>query len=300
MIFSEVYGDYYNTVAAILKEAVNGNLDKKRITEIVTKKAFDESLMTIPDALISGKWHLIDEEYKTPIINEPTMPLSTLQKMWLKGIMTDPRIQLFEPSMDGLEDITPLFDETTFVYFDRYNNGDPYKDEHYRDCFRTILKSVKSGNAINVTFKARERNITECIVPNKLEYSVKDDKFRVLGTTSEGINIIVNVAAVIECEDIHSEIKKTAAPDFAKASVTLLLKDDRNALERAMLHFSDLEKETVKLDDKRYRIKLKYRQIDETEILIRILAFGPLIKVIEPEEFQNRIKERIFKQKSCE
>ena len=53
------------------------------------------------------------------------------------------------------------------------------------------------------------------------------------------------------------------------------LYDTRNALERAMLHFSDLEKETERIDDKHYRVTLKYRQGDETEILIRILSFGP-------------------------
>ena len=56
----------------------------------------------------------------------------------------------------------------------------------------------------------------------------------------------------------------------------------RNALERAMLR-TDLEKETERIDDKHYRITLNYRQGDETEILIRILSFGPVLKVTAPE-----------------
>lgn len=70
-------------------------------------------------------------------------------------------------------------------------------------------------------------------------------------------------------------------------------------LLRAMLSFSDLEKETIKIDDDNYRLKLKYRTDDETEILIRILAFGPMMKVVEPVPFVNLIKERLNKQKSC-
>ena len=63
-----------------------------------------------------------------------------------------------------------------------------------------------------------------------------------------------------------------------------------------MLHFSDLEKETEKLDDKRYRITLRYRQSDETEILIRVLSFGPVLRVVEPERMVEQIRERLARQ----
>ena len=77
----------------------------------------------------------------------------------------------------------------------------------------------------------------------------------------------------------------------------LILTDERNALERAMIHFSDLEKETVRLDDVHYRVKLCYRKEDETEILIRILSFGPKLYVSGPEEFRNLIRDRLEKQR---
>ena len=36
---------------------------------------------------------------------------------------------------------------------------------------------------------------------------------------------------------------------------------------------------------------------DETEILIRILAFGPLIEVMGPDDFRDKIKERLLRQR---
>ena len=39
---------------------------------------------------------------------------------------------------------------------------------------------------------------------------------------------------------------------------------------------------------------------DETEIVIRVLSFGPYVKALEPESFVNLIKERLISQKSCE
>ena len=76
MIFNEIYGNYYNAVAQILTEAVDGNLNTKTINEIALRKAFGESIVTIPDALLSGKWPLINNEFETPLKNKPTLPLT--------------------------------------------------------------------------------------------------------------------------------------------------------------------------------------------------------------------------------
>ena len=72
--------------------------------------------------------------------------------------------------------------------------------------------------------------------------------------------------------------------------------DERNALERVMLHFSHLEKETRRLEDGRYEVRLTYESEDETEILIRILSFGPMLEVVAPQDFRDKVRERIEKQ----
>jgi predicted DNA-binding transcriptional regulator YafY len=74
------------------------------------------------------------------------------------------------------------------------------------------------------------------------------------------------------------------------------LTEQRNAVERAMLHFSHLEKETVRLDGEKYQITLGYDREDETELLIRVLSFGPMLKVISPDSFIEKLKERLQKQ----
>ena len=47
-------------------------------------------------------------------------------------------------------------------------------------------------------------------------------------------------------------------------------------------------------------VEINYSKDDETELLIRILSFGPTVKVMEPENFIDLIKERLQNQKSCE
>ena len=62
--------------------------------------------------------------------------------------------------------------------------------------------------------------------------------------------------------------------------------------------FHILKKKTERIDDNRYRITLWYDKDDETEMLIRVIAFGPVLKVIEPERFIGQIKERLLMQKN--
>ena len=79
--------------------------------------------------------------------------------------------------------------------------------------------------------------------------------------------------------------------------LVLELTDDRNALERVMLHFSYLEKETERLDDNRYKISLYYEKEDEAELLIRVLSFGPVLKVVSPDAFVEKLRKKLEKQK---
>ena len=60
MLFHEIYGSYYNTIASILDKALEKPLDKGEIGKIVEEKAFGESGFVIPDELsANGKLSLI-------------------------------------------------------------------------------------------------------------------------------------------------------------------------------------------------------------------------------------------------
>lgn len=46
----------------------------------------------------------------------------------------------------------------------------------------------------------------------------------------------------------------------------------------------------------RYRLTLRYDREDETELLIRVLSFGPVLKVVSPDSFIDKVMERLRKQ----
>lgn len=299
MIFSELYNVYYNAVAKILSEAVDGTLDEKKLGEIVDRSAFDESFMTIIPALKNRSWQLLNKDYSTPLVNKPTMPLTDLQKRWLKAISLDRRIKLFDIDFSGLEDVEPLFTDKDFIIYDKYNDGDNFEDENYIAHFRLILDSIKNNYPLKIAINNRHgKRVTMNIIADSLEYSEKDDKFRVI-TRCSGMNT-VNVGRIISCERYEGSRVRAINRNIKMKKLVFDVTNERNALERSMLHFAHFEKQTEKIGENLYRVTLFYDKDDETEMVIRVLSFGPKIKVIEPDDFINLIKDRLKRQKSCE
>ena len=59
MIFSELYSTYYQTVAAILKAAIDHPVEATEMRHIVEEHAFGESMLHILPAIEEQRWQLI-------------------------------------------------------------------------------------------------------------------------------------------------------------------------------------------------------------------------------------------------
>ena len=297
IFFNEIYGTYFNVVSSILQQAQTGELTVEKLNRIVQEQAFGDSYLTIPKSLRDCEWPLLQNDMTTPLQHTPSMPLTTLQRRWLKTLLSDKRMQLFDVDCTGLEDVEPLFSQEQFVYFDRYNDGDPYDDPQYKQHFRLLLQAIAEKRRVEISFlNNKNDNMRKRYLPMQIEYSAKDDKFRLKAVCGSSLHY-VNVARIKECQLLEqdaAEICEQKAPERCK--LTALLTDERNALERAMLHFSHLEKTTERLDEKHYRLHLTYDKSDAIEMVIRILSFGPLLQVQEPASFIELLRKRLQKQ----
>ena len=297
MIFSELYSAYYRTVAAIISAVLDGERNEKNLQDIVTAHAFGESALTILPALKSGKWQLLHPDMTTPLKHKPTLSLTTLQKSWLKAISLDPRVQLFGVEFPDLGDVEPLFTPADYHVYDQYSDGDPYTDPEYVRQFRVILQAIHKGSQIKFNMVNRKGNtmFVRCR-PVRLEYSEKDDKFRVITAGWRAVST-VNLAKMQNCT--HYQGPRQAAGKVQEPTydtVTVELCDERNAMERFMLHFAHFEKTTEKLDKKHYRIRIRYVSDDQPEMVIRLLSFGPTIEVTEPAAFRDLMIEKLKRQ----
>jgi hypothetical protein len=298
MLFHEIYGRYYQVLAKVLREACRGTLTREKLYQLIQEGSFGESTLELPRILAES--HLLTREGKTPLASVPDCPLTVLEKRWLAAVLQDPRMQLFQPPALPFSLGEPLFSREFFVCYDRYQNGDPYGDPVYQAHFRQLLTALREKRKLQVQFQGRKGIQSLEADPDGLEYSGLDDKFRFLAHSDRGTLYTLRVSSL---QAIHLKEPGSARQRDRKrwkARAVLELVDRRKALERALLHFSDLEKETVQLDEDHYRLTLFYYKPDETELLIRILAFGPFLKAVDPPGLVQKIKERLERQQRYE
>ncbi|MBQ8717198.1 MAG: WYL domain-containing protein [Clostridia bacterium] len=301
MIFSELYSAYYNAVAAILSRMLKGECTERELQSIVAERAFGESVLSILPSLKSGKWQLACPDMTTALEHTPTMPMTTLQKRWLKAISIDPRVKLFGVEFPSLDDVEPLFTEADYCVYDKYSDGDPFEDEGYIQRFRVILTAIRQKTPIKFEMINRKGRVVygRCL-PKRLEYSEKDDKFRLV-TAGNGYIGTVNLSRMIHCAHYTGDKPLDSGErEMTYDTATVKLSDDRNALERFMLHFAHFEKQAERVDGKHYLIRIRYARDDEPEMVIRLLSFGPMIEVVGADSLKTRIIEKLKDQKKCE
>lgn len=317
-LFTEIYNCYFQIVDEICKTAATTEITEKQMFELATRFGYEESGLTIVPKLTEENWNLLSKTpdgYLSKIDNLEVFPLTILQKRWLKTLLLDERIGLFldEDKKDTiaayLDDVEPLFYPDDFYYYDRFCDGDDFSSQTYITHFRTIIKAIRKKQYLKICFSSRRDNrIFRTYLPCRIEYSAKNNKFRLLAihekkSGKQQIQII-NISRIEEIsvtEDVCEtsiDFGETFKASYYKEPVKLLITNKRNALERTMLHFANYEKHTRKLDDEHYECLIYYNQNDETELLIEILSFGPTVKVLGPEPFVAQIKERLKKQET--
>ncbi|MCI8883297.1 WYL domain-containing protein [Lachnospiraceae bacterium JLR.KK009] len=312
-LFSEIYSCYYQVLRHLL--CSQNALTMEEIHSQVCGEGFGESLLSIIPKLESGAWDLFEkngELYVSKIRPNFLMPLSSLEKSYLKALLSDARIGLFlnEGQLGALgqmlDSVTPLWTPGQFYYYDQFSDGDPYQDSRYRKIFRTLLDAQKNSQYVDIDYNSPAGNrVHHYYIPARLEYSVKNDKFRLLALKRtkdsfrlETLNVarIQSTALTEQALDTQVDLNALIKHSYYKEPLTLRIANRRNALERAMLHFANYEKNTRKLDNDTYECLIYYNQAMETELLIEVLSFGPMLSVIGNEKFLQSLKSRLRKQ----
>ena len=315
-LFSEIYNCYYQIVGRIIREAQDLPVTRKEMERICTDMGFYESGLYILPRLMNGEWKLLAPDsrgYRSLTGNTAAMPFTLLQRSWIRTLLEDRRFRLFftEEQLCALkcytEGTAPLWNPEDFHNYDRYSDGDDFASPAYRQHFQTLVEAISRRQYVHISYQSMKGNrITHHYLPLKLEYSAKNDRFRLLAipeSERHSIHIrIINLCGITETcllprydvEDLDFEgiIRKS----YYHEPVRLLIKNRRNALERAMLHFSNYEKQTKKTDEDTWDCLIYYNSSMETELLIEVLSFGPALKVAGPEKFLAQLKERLKRQ----
>ena len=314
-LFSEVYGCYYQVAADILRAAP---LSRRQVETLVGARGYGEStLQLVPKLLDQNAWPLLEErdgQLYPMLEHPPTLPVTALERAWLKALLGDPRIRLFLTDVplahltEALSDVEPLYRQEDFLYFDRYLDGDNYADPGYRRRFQAILSALREGRFLHLAYAPpKSRLHLGDHRPLRLEYSAKDDKFRVYtakvwhgafqGYHILNLNRIRDVRPSTEHYDGRLDLEGWRVRHRCAEPLLLRVTRERNGIERFMVEFSSYEKQSeYDGETKTCTVKLWYQRDDETEVLIRLLGFGPVVRVLGPERFVEQIRARVLRQ----
>lgn len=314
-LFSEVYNSYYQILQSLLKYPEGFTLDdlKRKVKE----QGFEESLLYLIPKLSSNEWSLCEKDgthYISTLSDKFYVPLTTLQKSYVKSILLDNRMKLFldekqrDTLLSLLADVEILWEESQFHYYDRFADGDDFDNPNYITCFRSLLFAIEQQHFVDIEYTSKTNHrVHHHYLPARLEYSVKNDKFRLLALEYtknnrmrlEILNLdrIGKVTLLDKKIDSQVDLNALIRQTYYKEPVRLLIHDKRNALERAMLQFANYDKNTTKLSEDTYECLIYYNEKQETELLIEVLSFGPMIKVTGNERFLRELRKRMNRQK---
>lgn len=313
-LFSEIYNCYFQVIKSLIEK--KDCLSEKELKCLIKDSGFEESILYLLPKLTENGWGFFEkqgESFHSKLSADFYVPLTDLQKSYLKAILMDDKIGLFldDRELDSINaafaNVKPLYQPDDFYYYDRFADRDNYKDPVYRKHFQTIIAAIRSHAYLDILYESRpDRRVHHNYLPCRLEYSIKNDCFRLLAVKQHtllnprieilNVNRIREITPTNQTAERLPDINSALRHSYYKEPVKIIIKNKRNALERAMLQFANYEKNTYKLDDDTYECLIYYNKNTETELLIEILSFGPMIKVVGNDTFLRLIKERLTRQ----
>lgn len=317
-MYNEIYGAYYHMMRQILTEAGSSGIAVQDIHRIVAKGGFAESSLYFTPNTIEqdgSGYNLLTrqaDKYCSVLKHAPAAPLTTYQRRLIKTMLTDKRIRLFldeneiKRLEESLADVLPLYDISDIVRTETAADGDDYTDEQYRTRFQTILRAVKQNTKMKIVFdtSCNERK-TVIVVPYKIEYGLRDDKFRLCAVTirkhqpSRYVKLnIARIKHIFELDgDTHINCEAFIAIKQLKEPVEIEVSDLRNGFERIFTQLSNYKRtSTYDPDTQKCRMQIHCMDDDVQELLIVLMSFGPAIKVIGPNWFREEYVKRIKRQ----
>lgn len=315
-IFHEIYGNYFRIVSEILSLP---EITESKINDIISKYGFRDTMLFLPQKFTQNKdgWGLLKKtgsKFIPVIKNKPAMILTEIQKRWLKAKLYEPEINLFinndvlSALKKRLENVKPLYDSRHFMYTDRFSDGDDFSDVDYQKNFRTVMNAVRNHEVLEITFRNKcDKQLTGYYIPLKIQYSPKNNRFRMFASILEnGIssgNGIINIGRIIQVRKTGELWNKNISMEEyllqrrCREPVTVCISDERNATERFFMEFAPYEKRAeFDLISGKCTIKLWYDYQEETELLIRLLGFGSVLEIVSPPDFRRKARERITRQ----
>lgn len=336
-LFDEVKNRYMHIVFKVLNECKKG-ISEKEIFKIVEEEEFEEKIIgdnyqTFEGLLLNhysenDNFNLLKVReglyYPNISFNKKTpvpVRLTNLEKAWLKNMLEDKllKFSLSDATILKLKAALQSFDAPRISEIINTTNISKLPEveniQQFEDNFRILLKAIRDGKAIKYcnTDKCGNMYYNKNALPIRLEYSIRDSRFRVsMYSLDEERPIMANIYSMTDVEikdnckfktSREAVIKLLHEQRYSKDPIILEVTDKKAAMERCFMSFSELERYSRCIEKDKYELKLFYYTFEEEDIIRKILALGPYVKVVSPEVIKEEIIRRVkiaLKLNNCE
>lgn len=305
-LFDDIYSAYFIAVEHVLASAP---LTKRQLHEQLFAELSEDGAVEAETKLLDGTWPLLTEKngrYYSVLEHTPSRPYTHLERAYLRALIDDPRSVLFlndeqlESMRARLSGDTRMFSTDEFFRYDRASGGDEVSNPAFRENCQLLLGAMREDEWVRFDYLTRKnRQMSIVCRPLTMEYSGKDDRFRLHDVDAEGSYNIHLLSAIehvkiTEPPELYVPVSEDAEPMRCKQPILLEIMPQRNALNRFMMQFSYLEKiSEYNAETGCATVRLWYPIPDEREIIIRLLGFGASIRVREPKRVVDEMRRRI-------
>ena len=316
--FNRIYSAYYKIAMKVVK-AINSK-------KISTQEDLNSYISSFD--ILNGKTPKKSEKYKldffnatadlfttkygklyTPFKNIPNdfmFPLTTIEIGFLKALINDERCKiimgdsynLLKSELDKKEydEIYAYFDKENYVVFDQYLNGDRlfFEDQNYQNNLKLLIDAVKEQKAVYFEYTEDSIPKTKVSVPEKIEYSQKENRFKVVLNCK---NRPLDIQNIRLCKYTDEKLSPSKKKEILTCVVEIDVPESKKYIrDRLFREFSTFERDCEQIDESEHILKFKFEAGDYKEIAYRLLQFGPYVYCSEPECVRERIKEKVDKQ----
>lgn len=322
-LFVEQKNKNYGVVYDLLME-MEKKPEKSMTSSEILEFVFDRGIYTSSfEKSLLNKWE--DETQNLNVLKEISKdiytsdvegivppPILDIEMMYLKSILNNDKINVFldKTTIQKLKEMLKEYEHFQLgkhIEIQGVAKRD-YDCQKLSEIFFLILKSKEEKRPIKYSYTTKTNQVfrKNLMVPYKIEYSVRDDKFYIIyysleqGRMNKGIISRFSKMELgpkyADYDFILRSIPYEVEVQRMKDPIVIEVRDRDNAAERAFHILSCFEKRAYYDKEKDiYKIAIYYYEYDEAELISRILSLGKNAEVISPENIRMEIVQRIKK-----
>ncbi len=239
------------------------------------------------------------------------LPITSIEAQWLGNILRHPLAKGFleDAEIYGLLERLgemDLFDINEIVLYDQFTDVEEfYRQSDFGAALRMLRKAIRENRKVKIAYQSQYGRKSNYICsPVYLEYSRRDNRFRIQAVSGENAMKTFNLERIQNVTEMEETFDRAAAErvieNHAKENeceLVVFFNGTKNIPDRILTEFSCFRKKCVKWGSERYRMTLYYDRQDEREILVRLLGYGAMINVFnDTGDVRRELIERLENQ----